>query len=223
MSVYNTEKYVTESIESILAQTYSDFELICVDDGSTDRSVEIVKGLTKNDARIVVVELEKNGGIGAARNAGLRISRGEYIAFADADDIWKEEKLAEQMHHLTDNPDIDISFCMIQNFISPELSADEQSKLFCPTNPLPGQISGTFLVRKSSFDNIGLLDTNYRVGEFIDWMARANNKGLRHAMINQVLYLRRAHTTNTTNNRRAQLDYLKIVKSTLDRKRSSNS
>lgn len=218
LPVYNTEKYVRESIESILGQTYPNIEIICINDGSTDQSLEMLRSFGD---RIVIVDLPENSGIAAARNAGLGISRGEFIAFADADDIWKPEKLELQMKQFEQDPNLDISFCMIQNFISPELSADMKATLHCPTNAMPGQISGTVVIKKTSFDTIGELNPTYRVGEFIDWMARANEAGLKSAMIDQVLYLRRMHATNTTNNRPAQADYLKIVKSALDRKRAA--
>lgn len=222
LPIYNTEKYVRESLESILNQTYSDFEIICVDDGSTDTSMEIVREIADMDSegRIVIVQLEKNSGIATARNAGIAIARGTFIAFADADDIWKPKKLELQMTQFESDPHLDISFCMIQNFISPELSDEEKNVKNVALEPISGQVSGTFFAKKSSFDRVGLLNETYRVGEFIDWMARANELGLTNRIVPGVLYLRRAHTTNTTLDKPAHADYLTIARQALLRRRS---
>ena len=83
--VYNTEKYLPRCIESILAQTFTDFELILVNDGSTDKSGKICDEYAKKDSRIVVIHKE-NGGVSSARNKGIEISQGELISFIDADD-----------------------------------------------------------------------------------------------------------------------------------------
>ena len=222
LPIYNTEKYIRESLESILHQTYSDFEIICVDDGSTDTSMEIVREIADMDSagRIVTVQLEKNSGIATARNAGIATARGTFIAFADADDIWKPKKLELQMAQFASDPHLDISFCMIQNFISPELSDEEKSLKNILLEPISGQVSGAFLAKKSSFDQVGLLNATYRIGEFIDWMARASDLGLKNNIIPEVLYLRRAHTTNTTLDKPAHTDYLTIARQALLRRRS---
>lgn len=222
LPIYNTAKYIRESLESILHQTYSDFEIICIDDGSTDTSMEIVQEIAGMDSegRIVMIQLEKNSGIAAARNAGITIARGTFIAFADADDIWKPQKLELQMAQFASDPHLDISFCMIQNFISPELSDEEKNQKDTLLDPISGQVSGAFLAKKSSFDQVGLLNETYRIGEFIDWMARANELGLTNSIVPEVLYLRRAHTTNTTLDKPAHADYLTIARQALLRRRT---
>lgn len=83
--VYNTEKYIDECIESIIEQSYSNFELIIVNDGSTDRSLDKIENWSKIDDRIIIIN-QKNNGVSAARNAGLKIANGEWIAFIDSDD-----------------------------------------------------------------------------------------------------------------------------------------
>lgn len=88
--VYNTEKYLSECIDSILEQSYGDFELILVDDGSKDASFEICKLYQQKDARVKVYHKE-NSGVSAARNFGLSVARGEYISFCDSDDVLKPQ------------------------------------------------------------------------------------------------------------------------------------
>lgn len=220
MPVYNCEKYLAEAIESILSQTYTSIELICIDDGSTDNSHSI---LATYLPRITIISNETNGGIAARRNQGIRSAHGEYIAFADADDIWMPNKLELQIKELEANPTLDIAFCMIENFISPDIPENiKQSRSF-PKGSLPGHISGAFVAKKTSFDKVGLLDEHYRVGEFIEWMTRAKECNLSQMMIPEVLYMRRVHETNTTLNKQSQNDYIKIAKAALDRRRAQQS
>ena len=94
---FNSSKYVSDTIESVIAQTYKHWELIIVDDASNDNSVSIIEKYSKEDSRIKLVKLTINGGAAKARNAGLRIAKGRYIAFIDSDDVWLPKKLTEQL------------------------------------------------------------------------------------------------------------------------------
>ena len=88
--VYNAHNYIKETVNSVLNQTYSEFELILIDDGSTDDSIEIIKAF--DDKRIVLLQNDKKGAY-AARNFGIKNAKGRYIAFLDADDVWNNSKL----------------------------------------------------------------------------------------------------------------------------------
>jgi len=101
MPSYNTAHYITASIESILAQTYTDWELIIVDDCSTDNSVEVITSFF--EPRIVLLQNEKNLGAALSRNYALRAAKGKWIAFLDSDDIWLPEKLEKQIRFMEDN------------------------------------------------------------------------------------------------------------------------
>ena len=101
--VYNREKYVCEAIESVLDQTFADFELLVIDDGSTDRSREAVQSY--HDPRIRLMSNEKNEGIPKTRNKGIGLARGEYLAFLDSDDRAYPERLAKQVAFLDRHPD----------------------------------------------------------------------------------------------------------------------
>ena len=92
--VYNVEKYLRQNLESVANQTLKDIEIICVDDGSTDSSFEIVKEFAEKDSRFIAVSQE-NGGAGAARNNGLRRAKGKYLSFLDSDDFFDEKMLEE--------------------------------------------------------------------------------------------------------------------------------
>lgn len=104
MSVYNGERFLMEAIESILNQTYRDFEFLIINDGSTDSSREII--LSYNDPRIRLIDNEQNMGLTRSLNKGLRLARGNYIARMDADDISMPERLERQLGFMERNPDI---------------------------------------------------------------------------------------------------------------------
>lgn len=101
--VYNSAKYIEDTINSVRQQSYEDFEMILVDDCSKDNSREIIENITKIDNRIQYMLLEKNSGAAVARNTGIKAARGKYIAFLDSDDVWKEEKLTKQLSFMEKN------------------------------------------------------------------------------------------------------------------------
>lgn len=99
--VYNSEKYIGETIKSVLSQTYNNWEMLIADDCSKDNTAEVVKEYL--DSRIKYFKLEKNSGAAVARNKALEIAKGKYIAFLDADDMWKPNKLDKQLKFMEDN------------------------------------------------------------------------------------------------------------------------
>jgi len=105
MSVYNTQQFLEESIESILNQTFTNFEFIIIDDKSNDNSKEIISNYMAKDCRIILIENETNLGIAAARNKGLEIARGKYIAIMDSDDISLPNRLEKEYIFLENNPE----------------------------------------------------------------------------------------------------------------------
>jgi len=100
---FNSEEFITETIQSVQNQTYNNWEIIVVDDCSSDNTVALILGMVQKDSRIRFFQLEKNSGTGVARNKGLSNANGRYISFLDADDLWKPEKLRKQVDFLTAN------------------------------------------------------------------------------------------------------------------------
>lgn len=97
MPNYNGHRFVEQAIDSVLAQTYRNFELVVVDDCSKDDSLQLIKRKAKSDDRIRIITLEKNVGVANARNIGIGAAKGEYIALLDNDDLWTEDKLERQV------------------------------------------------------------------------------------------------------------------------------
>lgn len=101
--VYNAEEFLSETIESVLNQTYEDFEYLLIDDCSTDSSASIVKKYAEKDIRIKYIKLDENSGAAVARNKGLENAKGRFIAFVDSDDKWYPEKLEKQITFMQEN------------------------------------------------------------------------------------------------------------------------
>lgn len=111
LPTYNRAYSILKSIESVLQQTYQYWELLVIDDGSTDNTREIVAAIVASDARVHYYRQPSNKGVAAARNEGIRQAKYEYIAFQDSDDIWKENKLEKQMKLFEDKPEIGMVYC----------------------------------------------------------------------------------------------------------------
>lgn len=111
MPCFNHAQFLADSVNSVLAQTHQELELIIVDDCSSDNSWDLICGLAKNDSRIIAIRHEQNEGASKSRNDGLRTARGQFIGFCDADDIWEREKLRVQLNLLRENPGFDVVYC----------------------------------------------------------------------------------------------------------------
>lgn len=100
---YNAGKNIADTIESVINQSYDNWELIIIDDCSTDNTLEVANNYAKNDSRIVILKQSKNQGVAVARNRGIEYASGKYIAFLDSDDLWHKEKLKKQVQFMHDN------------------------------------------------------------------------------------------------------------------------
>lgn len=103
MPAFNCEKFISEAINSILFQSYDNWELIIINDNSTDRTGEIINEFAGNESRIKILNLENNSGAAIARNQGIDLANGKFIAFLDSDDIWYSNKLFNQIKFMSDN------------------------------------------------------------------------------------------------------------------------
>ena len=110
MPAYNCEKYIEEAIRSVIGQTFTDWELIVLDDGSSDSTREVIDRIASEDPRIVSLPNENNMGVAKTRNRGFDVSRGRYVALLDSDDVWLPEKLERQLERLTEKQG-DICYC----------------------------------------------------------------------------------------------------------------
>ena len=187
---YNYASYIAEALDSVLAQSYTPIEVIVIDNASTDDSDKVISYYAD---RITYCKQEYNIGASAARNLGVEMAQGDYVAFLDADDIWSADKLMLQYQAMNSHSSPDMTFGYIQNFYSPELDASIKKRLFCSPQPMQGYVPTTCMVRKECFLNVGFFDVELKAGEFIDWYVKAEHLGLRSHIVPEVIALRRIH------------------------------
>jgi glycosyltransferase involved in cell wall biosynthesis len=192
MPVHNAERHLAHALDSALRQTYRPIEIIAVDDGSTDRSAEILAQYVASHAAQVTYLHQKNMGAAAARNAALAAARGEYIAFLDADDLWAPNKLEVQIAYLESRPDVQLVASRWR-----VLSSEQEAELFDAPASLddldrdnPGRINQawiynellidcvvhttTAVMRRGLMQQIGSFDTALRRGQDYDYWLRAS-------------------------------------------------
>ena len=171
---YNREKTIDRAVDSVLKQTYSNLEVIVVDDGSSDRTEEIVKGIS--DPRVRFYKLPQNGGAGHARTEGVKLAGGELIAFHDSDDVWRPEKLQRQMAYWQEHPEFSMVYCA---FLSHRPNGEDVQM---PYEGMAGELEGdafyslllrnsmgtpTMVLKKDCFEERGGFDSHLRCLE--DW------------------------------------------------------
>jgi glycosyltransferase involved in cell wall biosynthesis len=217
---FNAERYLREAIESALSQTAAAFEVIVLDNGSSDGTAEAARAFGKS---VRYSRLPENEGICAARNRCVELARGEYLAFLDADDRWEPDKLERQLAAMRSPARPDLVFGYVRQFVSPELPPAAKERISCPPDPQPGYLVSAMLASRETFERVGRFDTDlqFGFGDFIDWMARARDLGLRELMLDATVLWRRLHDTNHGQRHRDRRgEYAYALKASLDRRRA---
>jgi len=175
ITTFNRRSFLREAVLSVLTQDYRDKEIIVVDDGSTDNSFEEVRGL---DVRYV---WKRNGGISSARNMGIAVSKGDYLAFLDVDDLWKKGKLSEQIGRMVENSN-PVSYTdeiWIRNgkwFNQRQRHKKYSGYIFEQCLPLCIISPSSVVVKKEVFDDVGFFDESLPVCEDYDMWLRITSK-----------------------------------------------
>lgn len=218
--VYNGERYLAEALDSVLSQKHPADEIIVIDDGSTDGSAQIIDSFRPS----VTYHWQPNAGAGAARNLGVTVARGAFLAFLDADDLWTRDKLERQLAAFAGDSTLDMVFGHVYQYPSPELDDESQRRITIGHATLPGLHPGAMLIKREAFLRVGAFRTDLRLGEFIDWHARATELKMTGLMLPDVVMKRRIHKTNQgTLHREARGDYARVLKAALDRRRKQEN
>lgn len=223
MPAYNAEKYIGESIESVIGQTYTNWELIIVDDGSTDTTADIIKQYQVNNNRIFYI-YQKNARQGYAKNNGIKHSKGRYIAFIDADDLWLSNKLEICLNEILNGKhDLVFTDCLLFEDSLPDdigtlknmgvtsgiWQGDDAILAFLHYNRIPNL---TVLVKKSCILKAGNFSDKQAAEEYEMWLKLLAN-GASFKAIGAPLALYRLHTQSVTStDRHATFELIQIIK-----------
>lgn len=228
MPVYNTAPYLKEAMDSMLSQTFKDFELIVLNDCSPDNADEILD--TYNDPRIVRYKGERNMGLSNVLNAGMDIATGKYIARMDSDDISLPNRLEIQVKYMEEHPDIDLCSCGMKMFGAKDdiwVRDSDPEKVKVTALFFSPILHASSIWRKESFDKHSLRFRQEMVpAEDYDMWCRALSKGLKLVNLPNVLYRYRIHPSQATTQteksrlkcREIQQEYMKDVLPTLSNK-----
>ena len=206
---YNAEKYLREAVGSVRRQKWGGgIEILIVDDGSEDGTSMLSKEL---DCKLLK---KKHAGAAAARNMGIIASEGEWIMFLDADDILCDRALESLYQPFAEKPETMASFGKAEDFISPELSAEQSSCLKTRVGGYEGVLPGCSLIKRTVFDRIGLFDESLKSGETVDWMMRLRSSDMHTEKIDIVTLNRRLHLFNTgrMDQRQEMLNYASLLR-----------
>jgi glycosyltransferase involved in cell wall biosynthesis len=227
---YNYQMFLSDSLTSVLAQKYQNFELIVIDDGSTDKTKDVVAEFIARDSRIKYF-YQSNAGLSAARNLGIKNSKGEYIQFLDADDLLSDLKLSLQIEDMEKDANIDISYTMAYYFVDgskeklyksialkqddwiPKLNASGYGilEMLVKQNIMP---VNSALIRASSLRKIGLFDVAMKSLEDWDFWISCAFKGFHFAFlpVEKAFALIRVHKSSMSQNRQKMSGYEIIVR-----------
>ena len=212
--VYNAERHVAEAIKSVQAQHYPALEILAIDDGSTDRSAAILQSFPE-----VNYTYQTNRGPAAARNHGIRLAKGEFILFLDADDLFPEGKIRKQLSYFEEQPELEAVMSKSQFFFEEDATTaafrfpDESYQVL-------SVLLGSGFFRKTVFDRVGLFDESLHFSEDFDWYNRVREQGVPLLVTDDIsLYYRRHNTNMTQEMDLLKLNTLQMIKRSLDRRR----
>ncbi len=211
--VFNGERHLGVAIESVLVQDYRPIQLIVVDDGSTDGSAEVARSFAG-----VEYHFQSHGGLASALNTGICLTQGMFVALLDADDVWTHGKLSRQIAAFTSDPSLSIVFGMVEQFRDDGPHGAPRS-----TGMFSGYCKSAMLITRSALLSVGQFDTRWTIGDFLDWYARAAERGLKTCRLPDVVLRRRIHDANMgLRHRDRRAEYARILKQALDRRRQAD-
>lgn len=213
--VYNGERFLEAALRSVGAQTYGHLEVFVIDDGSSDGSRTIAQGF----AQFNVIG-GAHRGVSAARNLGVEQSRGEFIAFLDADDIWYPEKISAQVALAEAEPRWGL-VTVLQDYLF-EGPVPEWFRGPVDGGTEAGFMPSSWLLRRAWWDAVGPFDTTMTHAEDVDWLARARDHGLKSGTVEQLLLTRRIHDANASGvARESRAGLMTALRGSLQRKHAA--
>lgn len=212
----NAARYLTDSIQSVLDQSLAPREIVVVDGGSNDGTLEILAGF--GDA-VRTIGQRRRGLAGAAQD-GVDALNTPIVAFQDADDLWPPSRLEAMADRLVADSALDGVMGRVEHFVSPELSSEEARNFEIPEGPQPGAGLPSLVVRRTAFDRAGEFLDGLSAGEYLEWFDRAVRSGVRIEAVETIALHRRVHLHNFTRSPESKRDYVRAVRAVMARRRA---
>ena len=195
LPTYNRAHIIEKAIQSVLNQTYQDFEIIIIDDGSKDDTKKIIRGFQEKDNRIKYIRFEENKGAAAARNAGIKMSKGEYITFQDSDDEWVIDKLEKQMKIIETSSENIVVYCGFWRIDGDEKTYIPDIKISNREGNIHKELlkrnfigTPSILLLKKNLEKIGMFDEN--LSRLQDWdLVIRLSRYYNFILIDELLYI----------------------------------
>lgn len=223
---YNPQEHLLSCLASVFSQTYTDYEVIVVDDGSEAGCAPLFAQVKDRYPSLQLLTVRPNRGVAHARNLGAAAAHGEYLAFLDHDDLWDSRKLELQAQFLDSAPECGYVTSRQRYFVSDGVESTPSWVKNCHIGiGLPGFLPGTLLLRKSVFLQLKGFDESLRAGtDDVDWFFRANAAGIKTHEIPEELLHRRIHDKNLSAQTRAHnKELLSVVRMNIARRNAAKT
>ena len=219
MAVRNSERFIAQAIESVISQSYSDWEVVVVDGSSADRSAEIASAYP----RVRCLSQDGRTGFAGAWNEGLAAAEGGLICFLDSDDVWEPSKLERQVEVLRLRPEVDYVITLVRFLVEPGVPLPPGFKPELLESDHVANMPSAVMIRRVALDAVGPFRTDLEVASDIDWFARLKDRPLTLATVPEVLVHKRVHDRNFsyTHARRLNGELLELLRSSVGRQRSA--
>ncbi|MDX1429249.1 MAG: glycosyltransferase family A protein [Rhodothermales bacterium] len=218
----NSARYLGEALSSIRGQTHGEIELIVVDAGSSDTTIDIVRREFPGARVLIVLGCSPS----AARNAGIRSANGTFLAFLDSDDLWYPQKLELQLSHFRQNPGLDASITLVETFWAEGL--EHEQRVVGETfrgGTIPGYATTTLMAPRATFERFGVLEEDRWYTDAAEWFERVRRLGGVVEVLPEILLKRRIHENAITRRgaEKSREEWLTFLKSELSQREVERS
>jgi glycosyltransferase involved in cell wall biosynthesis len=212
---YNAEKYLFEALSSLTGDDFQPREIIVVDDGSTDKSAEIVGEFNE-----IKYFYQTNKGVSVARNFGIEHSNADFITFIDADDVWIPGRIQQGLSYFMKNPETDFVLGMSRRFLDDGFEKPSNMPQEWFDHPQFASNTGVLMARRHCFSKVGGFNPGFKRGEDTEWIQRARDLGLIMERMPVLFLKQRVHEENTEARKTPDVkNFLKLMRESVQRKK----
>jgi glycosyltransferase involved in cell wall biosynthesis len=218
LPVKNGEKFIARALQSVFSQSVRPFEVIVVNSHSTDQTAEIARSFEG----VALMNQEDSDGLPGALNLGLKISKGDFVAFLDHDDRWAVGKLKVQLDAFKETPDLLCCLGRVQYQLEEGSSVPPGFKTELLSGDWPARLAGALLARRAAFEKVGAFDTRHRIACDVDWFIRAEEMKIKTASVPEVILYKSVHGSNLSNDAgKNNEELMRILRESVERRKKA--